>query len=75
MTARNWSRPGDFAIIAWGHDAWVAGDEPGVMIDWQGSSDYAEPCPGHAPGREALFGASGRRASEMAPFCRRGAVR
>ncbi|MFJ5861741.1 cupin domain-containing protein [Pseudarthrobacter sp. NPDC092439] len=34
--------PGDFATIAPGHDAWVVGEEPCVMIDWQGSADYAK---------------------------------
>ena len=33
--------PGDFAQIAPGHDAWVLGDEPCVLIDWEG-------CRGHA---------------------------
>jgi quercetin dioxygenase-like cupin family protein len=35
-------RPGDFSVIPPGHDAWVVGDEPCVMIDWQGMSDYAK---------------------------------
>ncbi|MFI5973734.1 cupin domain-containing protein [Streptomyces sp. NPDC051452] len=26
-----------------GHDAWVVGDEPCVVIDWQGYGDYAKP--------------------------------
>lgn len=26
--------PGDFAIIPAGHDAWVVGNEPCVVIDW-----------------------------------------
>jgi quercetin dioxygenase-like cupin family protein len=34
--------PGDFAIMAPGHDAWVVGDEPCVVIDWQGFADYAK---------------------------------
>ena len=34
--------PGDFAIIPPGHDAWVVGDEPCVVIDWQGFADYAK---------------------------------
>ena len=34
--------PGDFAIMAPGHDAWVIGDEPCVVIDWQGFADYAK---------------------------------
>ena len=34
--------PGDFAIMAPGHDAWTVGDEACVVIDWQGFSDYAK---------------------------------
>ena len=33
--------PGDFAIIPPGHDAWIVGSEPCVVIDWQGFADYA----------------------------------
>jgi hypothetical protein len=33
--------PGDFAIMAPGHDAWIIGDEPCVVIDWQGFANYA----------------------------------
>jgi hypothetical protein len=25
-----------------GHDAWVVGDEPVVLVDWWGASDYAK---------------------------------
>ncbi len=35
--------PGDFAVMAPGHDAWIVGDEPCVLIDWQGFADYAKP--------------------------------
>jgi hypothetical protein len=35
--------PGDFGTMALGHDAWVVGDEPCVVIDWQGFADYAKP--------------------------------
>jgi quercetin dioxygenase-like cupin family protein len=35
--------PGDFAVIPPGHDAWIVGDEPCVVIDWQGFADYARP--------------------------------
>jgi len=28
-------------VIPPGHDAWVLGDEPCVVIDWQGFADYA----------------------------------
>ena len=33
--------PGDFAVMPPGHDVWVIGDEPCVVIDWQGYVDYA----------------------------------
>jgi hypothetical protein len=25
-----------------GHDAWIVGDDPCVVIDWQGYADYAK---------------------------------
>lgn len=34
---------GDVVSIEPGHDAWVVGDEPCVMLDWQGYADYAKP--------------------------------
>ncbi len=34
--------PGDFAVIPPGHDAWTVGEEPCVVIDWQGFADYAK---------------------------------
>ena len=34
--------PGDFAVIPPGHDAWVVGEEPCVVVDWQGFADYAK---------------------------------
>lgn len=34
--------PGDFGVIPAGHDAWTVGDEPCVVIDWQGFADYAK---------------------------------
>ena len=34
--------PGDFAIMAPGHDAWVIGNEPCVLIGWQGFGGYAK---------------------------------
>jgi quercetin dioxygenase-like cupin family protein len=34
--------PGDFAIMPPGHDAWIVGDTPCVVIDWQGFADYAK---------------------------------
>ena len=37
--------PGDFAVMAPGHDAWTIGDEDCVIIDWQGFADYANAPP------------------------------
>lgn len=34
--------PGDAAILPPGHNAWVVGDEPCVMIDFTGAKDYAK---------------------------------
>jgi hypothetical protein len=35
--------PGDLFNIAPGHDAWVVGDETCVALDFEGSSNYANP--------------------------------
>jgi hypothetical protein len=32
--------PGDVTALPSGHDAWVVGDEPVVVIDWWGASNY-----------------------------------
>jgi hypothetical protein len=34
--------PGDFMTAAPRHDAWIIGDEPCHVIDWQGFADYAK---------------------------------
>jgi hypothetical protein len=34
-------RPGDVSLLPSGHDAWVVGDEPAVVVDFQGMVDYA----------------------------------
>ena len=34
--------PGDITSLPSGHDAWVVGDEPAVVIDWYGASNYAK---------------------------------
>jgi quercetin dioxygenase-like cupin family protein len=34
--------PGDVAAVPSGHDGWVVGDEPVVLVDWSGASDYAK---------------------------------
>jgi hypothetical protein len=33
--------PGDITSLPSGHDAWVVGDEPVVVVDWFGASNYA----------------------------------
>ena len=33
---------GDVTALPSGHDAWVVGDEPVVLIDWFGASNYAK---------------------------------
>ncbi len=33
--------PGDVTSLPKGHDAWVVGDEPAVVVDWYGASNYA----------------------------------
>ena len=32
---------GDVTALPQGHDAWVVGDEPVVVVDWWGASHYA----------------------------------
>jgi hypothetical protein len=35
-------RPGDVSLLPSGHDAWVVGNEPVVVVDFQGMLDYAK---------------------------------
>jgi hypothetical protein len=35
--------PGDITSLPSGHDAWVIGDAPVVVVDWYGASNYANP--------------------------------
>ena len=34
-------RPGDVSLLPSGHDAWTVGNEPAVVVDFQGMIDYA----------------------------------
>ena len=34
--------PGDITSLPSGHDGWVVGDEPAVVIDWYGATSYAK---------------------------------
>jgi ketosteroid isomerase-like protein len=36
------AEPGDVTSLPSGHDAWVVGDEPVVVVDWFGASNYAK---------------------------------
>ena len=36
------AKPGDVSFLPSGHDAWVVGDEPAVVVDFQGMIDYAK---------------------------------
>ncbi len=35
-------KPGDVSLLPPGHDAWVVGSEPVVVVDFQGMVDYAK---------------------------------
>jgi hypothetical protein len=35
-------KPGDVSLLPSGHDAWVVGNEPAVVVDFQGMIDYAK---------------------------------
>lgn len=35
-------KPGDVSLLPMGHDAWVVGTEPAVVVDFQGMLDYAK---------------------------------
>ncbi|MDP2292411.1 MAG: cupin domain-containing protein [Actinomycetota bacterium] len=36
------AHPGDVTALPHGHDAWVVGDEPVVVVDWWGASNYGK---------------------------------
>ena len=36
------AEPGDVTSLPSGHDAWVVGEEPVVVVDWYGASNYAK---------------------------------
>jgi hypothetical protein len=35
-------RPGDVSLLPSGHNAWVVGNEPAIVVDFQGMIDYAK---------------------------------
>lgn len=36
------AKPGDVTALPANHDAWVVGDEPVIVVDWWGASNYAK---------------------------------
>ena len=42
--------PGDVTALPSGHDAWVVGDEPVVVVDWCGASRYGKAAPSSSRG-------------------------
>ena len=34
--------PGQVTYLPSGHDAWVVGDEPVIIVDWDGATNYAK---------------------------------
>ncbi|MFZ0699040.1 MAG: hypothetical protein WAN74_02440 [Thermoplasmata archaeon] len=34
--------PGEITALSSGHDAWVVGNEPVIVIDWAGASNCAK---------------------------------
>ena len=34
--------PGDVTSLPEGHDAWVVGDEPVIVVDWYGATNWAK---------------------------------
>lgn len=35
--------PGEVSVLPPGHDAWVVGDEPVVLVDWGGAHKWGKP--------------------------------
>ena len=42
MVRKTETGPGDTAVVPPGHNTWVVGNEPCVMIDFTGAKDYAK---------------------------------
>lgn len=43
------SKPGDATLVPPRHDAWVAGNEPVIVVDWRGAAHYGEKRGGRHP--------------------------
>lgn len=69
------AEPGDVTALPYGHDAWVVGDEPAVVVDWAGASAWATRPGVSAPAKKAAPAKPARaqaRASKAVP--RKGAA-
>ena len=44
-------KAGDVSVLPSGHDGWVVGNEPVVVVDFQGMADYAKSPSAGTPGR------------------------
>jgi hypothetical protein len=69
--------PGQVTALPSGHDAWVVGDEPVIVVDWWGASNYAKGRPhpaGHGLVRARTLGEpvplATRSVSALRPLCR-----
>jgi len=45
--------PGDVSALPSGHDAWVVGDQPAVVVDWCGATNYGTDAPARPVTRKA----------------------
>src|SRR3954447_4579684 len=57
--------PGDVTSLPQGHDAWVVGDEPAVVVDWYGATNYAVPA---APKGQGTTTHAGSHAGALEAF-------
>jgi hypothetical protein len=55
---------GDITSLPSGHDAWVVGDEPAVVVDSYGASNYAKPKSGDRRGSAEAEGLDGIELTE-----------
>ena len=35
--------PGEISVLEPGHDAWVVGNEPAIIVDWGGAHTWGRP--------------------------------
>ncbi len=52
-------KPGDVSYLPSGHDAWVVGNEPAVIVDFQGMREYAKASADQSGARRFVKSATG----------------